>query len=294
MALMSTTSRGKDLRGCLVAIRATRGSLRAAEQRVADHVLEQPGDVIHSSVSEVARAAGTSDATVVRFCRALGYRGFPEMKMVLTRDLARQDEQVDRAVALAPDDSVAAIARYVFQCNIQALMDTMELQQASELERAVAALAQAGRIMLCGVGGSAPIALEAAHKLQLIGLDAQAYSDPHMQRIAMCRLAAGDVALGISHSGEAPDVVRALALAGERGATTIGITNYAYSSLSRIVTIPLCTASAEIGITGSSVASRLAQVGLIDALFLAVALRRHAASVESLARITQASPGAAK
>src|SRR5262249_49722200 len=151
--------------------------------------------------------------TVVRFCRSLGYRGFPEMKMVLTRDLARMDEQVDPAVALSPDDSVDVIARYVFQCNVQALVDTMELQQASALERAVAALAAAGRIVLCGVGGSAPIVLGAEHKFQLIGLDAQAYVDPHMQRIAVCRLTGGDVALGISHSGEAPDVVRALALA---------------------------------------------------------------------------------
>src|SRR5262249_13675685 len=156
-ALMSTTGRGKDLRGCLVAIRATRASLRAAEQRVADYVLEHPGDVIHSSVTEVAQACGTSEATVVRFCRSLGYRGFPEMKMVLTPDLARMDEQVDPAVALSPDDSVDVIARYVFQCNVQALVDTMELQQASALERAVAALAAAGRIVLCGVGGSAPI-----------------------------------------------------------------------------------------------------------------------------------------
>ncbi len=294
MALVSTTGRGKDLRGCLVAIRATRTSLRAAEQRVADYVLEHPGDVVHSSVTEVAQACGTSEATVVRLCRSLGYRGFPEMKTVLTRDLARLDEQIDPAVALAPDDGVDAIARYVFQANVQALVDTMELQQASALERAVAALASAGRIVMCGVGGSASIVLAAEHKFQLIGLEAQAYSDPHMQRIAVCRLVEGDVALGISHSGEAPDVVRALTLAREHGATTICVTNYAHSALWQVATVPLCTASAEIDITGNSVASRLAQVGLMDALFVAVALRRHAASTAILAQIAQANLAAAK
>lgn len=288
MALMSTTSQGKDLRGCLVTIRATRGSLRVAERKVADYVLAHPGDVIHSSVSDVAQASGASEATVVRFCRALGYRGFPEMKTVLTRDLARQDGQLDASADLTTTDGADGVARHVFQNALQALGDTMELQQATALARAVDLLAAAPTILLCGVGGSAAVVRAAEHKFQLIDVRAVAHNDPQMLRVAAAGLDARDVAVGVSASGESPDVLAALTLAAENGAATIAITTRAGSALSRVAALALYTAGAEIDLGGHTVALHLSEMVLIDALFVAVALRRPRESTAMLERAERA------
>lgn len=285
---MSTGSRGKDLRGALVTIRAARASLRASEQRVADYVLEHAGDVVHNSVTALARDSGTSEATIMRFCRALGYRGFPELKMVLTRDLARQDGQLEAAERVTADDDVDAVARHVFQALLQALVDTMELQQVSELARAAAALAGAGRIILCGIGGAAAVTGAAAHKFGLIGLQAQALGDTALQRVAACQLGPGDVAVGVSHSGETREVGEAIALAAAAGAITIGITHRAGSPLSQAASIVLYTAGADISIGDQPVASHLAEMALVDALFVAVALRRSPQSVQALRHVAEA------
>jgi DNA-binding MurR/RpiR family transcriptional regulator len=289
MALVSTTSRGKDLRGCLVAIRATRASLRTAEQRVADYVLEHSGEVVHSSVSEVAQASGTSEATVVRLCRALGYRGFPEMKLVLARDLARQEEPGEEGGAvLTAADGVDVVARRVFEAGMQALIDTMELQQASHLEHAVALLAAARRIVFCGVGDSGLVVQAAAHSFQLIGLEAQAQSDPQLQRIAVCHLGPGDAVVGIAYLGTAPEVVAALRIAAAAGAATIGLTSQAGSPLGRTASVTLLVAGPEIRVVDQPIAPHGATLALIDALFAAVALRRQEDTTRALARVAQA------
>src|SRR5215469_7804693 len=109
MALLRTTSWDKDLRSCLVVIRASREALRASERRVADFVIAHPDQVVQSSVTDVADATGTSEATVMRFCRALGYRGFPEMKLVLARDLAMQSAANEPDAVLGVTASVDVV-----------------------------------------------------------------------------------------------------------------------------------------------------------------------------------------
>lgn len=289
MALVRTTSWDKDLRSCMVAIRSAYDTLRASERRVADFVLAHPDHVVSSSVTEVAEASGTSEATVMRFCRALGYRGFPEIKLVLARDLARHDGGAEPERPLVVTASVGAIAARVFESAVQALIDTMELQQASQLERAVDALASASRIIICGAGSVAAVAREAERKFQLIGLWALAYTDPQLQLIAVSQVDPRDVVFGISHSGNARHVLRAMEIGAERGATTIGLANYVGSPLSRLAAIPLHMAGPEIAIDGHSIASLLTAVGMVDVLFVAVALRQHAKSVEVLGRVMRAS-----
>jgi len=129
----------------------------------------------------------------------------------------------------------------------------------------------------------------ASSKEPMNRLWALAYTDPQLQLVAVSQVDPGDVVIGISHSGKARPVLRAMGIGAERGATTIGIANYVGSPLSRLAAIPLHTASSEIALDGHSIASLLTAVGVVDVLFVAVALRRHAKSVEVLGRVMRAS-----
>ena len=151
MALLSAGGEwARDVRSPLVLIAQSREQLHEAEGRVADLVLNDPGFVVQATVSQVAQAADTSDATVVRFCRSVGFRGFPELRMALTRDMTRAEEvgsargHVD---PLLPTDQ--AIVTY-FSAQRVALGNTMEIQQASVLEEAVAAIAGATVLLILG------------------------------------------------------------------------------------------------------------------------------------------------
>src|SRR5215475_15793816 len=82
----------------LVRIRSLLPGLARAEQRVAQVVLDDPAAVAHRSITEVAEAAGTSETTVTRFCKAIGVGGYPELRLALAADAARTAVRVHHAV----------------------------------------------------------------------------------------------------------------------------------------------------------------------------------------------------
>ncbi|HEX3452887.1 MAG TPA: MurR/RpiR family transcriptional regulator, partial [Solirubrobacteraceae bacterium] len=73
--------------GSFVRLQGAYGTLRAAEQRVADFILKHPDELIYLTVTELAERTNTSESTVVRLCQKIGYKGYQEFKIVLARDL---------------------------------------------------------------------------------------------------------------------------------------------------------------------------------------------------------------
>ena len=209
--------------GSFVRIQGTYSSLRTAEQRVADFILKHPDDLIYLTVTELAERTNTSESTVVRLCQKIGYKGYQEFKIMLARDLVEPTHEI--YAQIESGDSLTTIKNKVFQANAQALRDTMEVLSDTELESAVKALARARRVEIYGVGGSAPLALDAYHKFLKLGISAVALSDGDMMAMSSSLLQEGDVALGISHTGASRDVTDALSKAQAAGAKTICITH---------------------------------------------------------------------
>jgi len=243
---------------------------KPAEKSVAEFVLANPEQVMHMSVSEAARDIGVGESTVIRFCRSLGYKGYQEFKLRLAQDLVEPVEFIHENITF--DDTTADLAQKVFQTNIQAVGDTMKALDPQMVEVAAKSLADAGRVDIYGVGYSSFTALDAKLKFVRLGLVADAYGDAHLQAMAAASLRKGDVAIGISHSGSTTDVVDALSAARKSGASTIAITNFSPSPITRASDVVLLTASPESPLGGEVLTSRIAQLCVLDVLSVALAV----------------------
>jgi RpiR family carbohydrate utilization transcriptional regulator len=270
-----------QLTNTLLHIRGTFPSLRPAEKRVAQVILDNPRAAVHFSITELAKRAEVSDATVVKFCKRLGYRGYQEFKILLAQDVAVKPVLIHGEVE--PGNDIETIKEKVFQANISALQETAQALDQDALRRAVQALARAGDIHFFGVGPSGIVALDAVHKFSRIGLRTNASLDTHIQIARAMQLREGDVAVSVSFSGETLEIVEAQRTAKRAGATTIALTSFCGSTLAKEADILMLTASTPKNLFKSAaLASRLTQLATIDVLFFAVALEDHRRTQEAI------------
>ncbi len=242
------------------------------EKLVADYIVNNPDKIIHSSISQVADDLGVSDATVFRFCRTVGYKGYQALKIALASEIRVSSPMTDIHEKISVEDDEKTIAVKVFQSNIRTLDDTMQIIDGKQLKKAIDAIVNAKKIELYGNGGSGIVAMDGHHKLLRIGIPSVAYTDSHLQIMSASQLSPEDVVILISHSGASKDILEVLEVIKKNGATSIGITNFARSPLSKSVDIPLFTVSQETEYRPEASASRLAQLSILDALFVNVSV----------------------
>jgi DNA-binding MurR/RpiR family transcriptional regulator len=261
----------------LVRIRSLLPGLAKAEQRVAHVVLEDPGGVARRSITEVAESAGTSETTVTRFCKAVGVSGYPELRIALAADTARAEARTDRDMGgdIDPSDDLAQVVGKVAFSDARAVEETAEQLDIAALRHVVEAIANAGRVDVYGVGASAFVALDLQQKLHRIGRVCFAWSDTHIMLTSAAVLSVGDVAVGISHTGATTDTVEALREARDKGATTVAVTNFPRSPISEVADHVLTTAARETTFRSGATASRIAQLTVIDCMFIGVAQRHR-------------------
>jgi DNA-binding MurR/RpiR family transcriptional regulator len=257
----------------LVKIRSLLPGLARAEQRVAKVVLENPATVAHRSITEVAEAAGTSETTVTRFCKAIGVGGYPELRIALAADTARTAARVDRDLGgdIALTDDLRQVVGKVAFADARAVEETAEQLDIESLDKVVQAVAGARRVDVYGFGASAFVAFDLQQKLHRIGLTCFAWNDTHIALTSAAVLTDADVAVGISHTGSTVETVEALRVARETGATTVALTNFPRSPITEVADHVLTTAARETTFRSGAMASRIAQLTVIDCLFIGVA-----------------------
>lgn len=255
-------------------VRGALKQLSSSESRIAEYVLRSPDSVFGSNIRQLADSCGVSQSTVVRFLRRTGFEGLKDLKMAMTQGhvLDKADEPVSRK--LDDSDTIRAIKTKVFCGCIEALTDTMKILDDRALSRAIEALDAAPYVELFGVGGSASAARSALHCFRKIGLRVNFGSDPNFTYLKMERFNPGDVVLAISLSGETPQIVDAVAIAREKGAFIISITNVQRSTLSQLSDCCLSSTCRSRMLPGDETYERVAQIAVIRALFAGVAIRR--------------------
>jgi DNA-binding MurR/RpiR family transcriptional regulator len=283
------TDRGPDV-GVLITIRAMLPNLAPVEQRVAQAVLDDPGGVAWRSISELARSCGTSATSVVRFCRAIGLRGYPDLRLALAGAVAHDDATAVVAASsdIDPGDDPGAIVKKIAYADAAAVTDTASRLDIAAMTTVVDALADAGRIDIYGVGASGFVAGDLQMKLQRIARPAFALPDPHLAISSAALRNPGDVAVGISHTGTTVDTIDALAEARAHGATTVAITNFPWSPITEVADHSLFTAARETAFRSGAMTSRIAQLTLVDCLFVMLAQRDLAATKDALERTFEA------
>jgi DNA-binding MurR/RpiR family transcriptional regulator len=269
-----------------VAVRSVLPSLAPAEARVARAVLEDPAAVARMSITALATRCGTSEATVVRFSRNVGFDGYPALRIALAAEGGRSAAEGRSSVGLdvEPDDSLAQVVEKVGAADSRAIVDTVANLDIDALARSIDAIRAARRIEIHGIGASGLAATDLEQKMRRIGLLAAAATDRHAALTSAALLAPEDVVITLSHSGETSDVIEPLEQAAAVDATRIAITNFPRSSLARVADIVLTTAVHESVYRSGAIASRVAQLTVVDCLFVGVARQDHDGTLAALDR----------
>lgn len=249
-----------------------------AEKRIADWILENPGEILPLSIVELAERCSCSEATIVRFAKRLGLSGYQELKI----SFAQETNSTSVSTNITSNDSMEEIYDKVCNDIYCSLERTKMVLDTSVLENACKKISLADKIVIFGLGNSASIALDASHKLQRTGCNAYAYSDNHMQVIVASHLTNKDVAIAISHSGSSKDIVDALKIAKEAGATTIAITNNGKSPIQKHSDLTLFTASDETKHNILALNSRIAQLSIINAIYFYLVYNKSETALESI------------
>lgn len=271
--LAAVVNKGMGTPSCLPRMKAGYDRLRPSEQKVADYVLAEPARVVYSSVTEVAERAGVSDATVIRFCRSLGFAGFQELKIALSRELVAPERHIHQDIRR--EDDLATAVRKAYHANHQALDDTLANLDIEVLRSIIERILSARRIHLYGSGTSGLAALDAHYKLLRIGIESSPFVDVHLRASAAALLGRSDMVIAFSHSGSTRDVVDAVAVAKKAGAWVVGVTNHRQSPLARHAHAVVVTAAEETPFGSGGIPSVIAQLSVVDALFVGLCLKDY-------------------
>lgn len=247
-------------------------ALKGVEQKVARYLVENPEEVSQSTITEFAEKSGTSESSIVRVCKRLGYSGFSDLKKNLLGE-ANGDRNRSYYPELTAEDDFESTFRKIANTSIQAIKDTMKVISHEQGQKAVKALSKAGKIGFYGLGDAGYVAKTAQYKFLRLGYQVQAPSDPDEQLISASFLKKDDVAVGISHSGKSETTVSALAHAEQVGATTICITSSPDSPITKEADISLYTASFQSEVGNEVVARRFAESCILESLFMRVMLQ---------------------
>ena len=259
-----------------------RPSLTPLEARVVDTVLARKDFDDTTSLKDVADDAGVSEAMVVKIAKKLGFSGYRDFRQNVASYARLQIAELQED--LSPDDTGREIVNKVFRASMQALEETLAIADVEAFERAAEFIHVARQRDLYGVGGSAQIARDVAHKFLRIGVRTSIFDDAHMMAMSASLLGTEDVAIGFSHTGTTTLVIEALELARKNGARTIAVTNYMNSPLSDHADVVLCSTARGSPLLGENAAARVAQLNILDAIFVMVAQRDYDAAERNLSR----------
>jgi len=258
-----------------------RGEAGTASTRVIDQILYDPEQFLRLTIAELSELTHTSDATVVRLVQSLGFGGYQEFKLQLSRALATSRNQ---DLAIAAHDSSVAVLHKVFEANSTALSDTLEHVQVDAFSAAVQVISSARHIELIGLGGSGMVARDGQYLALRLGLSCGGQSDAGTFLPLCSMMEPSDVLIAVSYSGTTPDILKAVRLARQVGATVIALTGLGRTPLTRLAHHTLSASAPGDSYRPESLAVRLPQLSLLDALFTSLHASQEPYLSERLAR----------
>lgn len=236
--------------------------LTASERRAADYILAHRGEVQDRSISELAEACDVAEATLSRFCRRLGLKGYNAFRL----ELARSDAACGGDGG-AGEAGCGTVCRRRLQENLDALEQTARLADPETVRRGAELLMGARRVACMGLGHSMVMAAEAWTLFSTILPQITFIPDPHLQLSTLALMEEGDAVLFFSYSGSSGELPQALDLARERGVKVLLITRFPASPGGRRADLVLQCGSREGPLQAGSVEARIAQLFVMDLLF---------------------------
>ncbi|RBP46988.1 MurR/RpiR family transcriptional regulator [Garciella nitratireducens] len=269
-------------------IKSQYSGFNSTEKKVANFILSRPEKVIYSTISQVAEQLEISDATVFRFCKKIGFKGFQAVKISLAKDFNEENHNSYINKKISDTDDEVTVLHKVFQANISSLNESLHSINPKNIKKAIDFLLNADQIVFYGNGGSGAVAMDAQHKFLRLGMRVSAYTDNHLQLMSAAQLGKNDVMVIISHSGSNLNMINLLEFAKENATKTIGITSFSKSPIDEKVDISLNAISQETEYQFEAFSSRIAHLTIIDALYVNVALKRKELSDTAIQKMRNA------
>ena len=259
-----------------------KGAFSKSERKVAEVILANPQQTIHSSIATLAKMSDVSEPTVNRFCRRLDTKGFPDFKLHLAQSLANGTPYVNRHVE--EDDGPEEYTNKIFESTMAALEVARQSVDAQSINRVVDLLTQAKKISFFGLGASSSVAHDAVNKFFRFNVPVVYFEDILMQRMSCMNSSDGDVVVLISYTGRTKSLVEIAQIAKKNDATVVGITTH-NSPLAAECNFVLGLEVPEDTDMYMPMASRIAQLTMIDILATGFTLRRGTKFRENLKRV---------
>ncbi|GAA0323733.1 MurR/RpiR family transcriptional regulator [Bacillus carboniphilus] len=255
--------------------------LPPSEKKIATYILENPQESISLTANELGKRSNTSSAAVIRLCKSLDLKGVQDLKLRIAGDLHKK--KVEGFRDIEPNESPLSIIEKITNNSIQTVRETGELLNTDELSKAVEIFKNARTIHFFGVGASHIIALDAQQKFLRIDKNATAFTDMHLVATLVANAKKDDVIFGISFSGQTKEVAKILELGNQKGAHTISLTKYGSSIVSDQAGVRLYTSTTmEPTFRSGATSSRIAQLHVIDILFMCLASQNYEETVTHL------------
>lgn len=254
---------------CIYRIKENMHTYTDTEKRIAEYILENKDEVVNFSSQHFAKEINSSAAAIVRFSKKIGYNGFTHLKVELARDHSEEEQSFDKLIK--EEDTIETMVRKSHYSNHRTFDNTYKLLNLEVLDASIAAISNARRIYLLGIGGSGIVCQDLYHKFVRIDADVVYFDDFHLEMSSLTHITENDVTIALSYSGQTREIIMAQKLAQDKGATTIAITQVGRNELSKnsdfVINIPKEESEVRLG----SIASRFSMLAISDLLYLGVA-----------------------
>ncbi|MDD9348340.1 MurR/RpiR family transcriptional regulator [Mumia sp.] len=268
-------------------IQARRPRMSSAMAKIAALLLEQPTAPLELSITELAARAGTSPATVTRFCRLIGYSGYVPLRVGVAADVGRGDVQAswhtDIGRAFDPEDSSHDILHSLLHAHTRSVQATASSVDLPQIDRIATAIAGCQHLDIYGIGGSGLMADELQSRLYRIGINVHAWSEVHAGLASASIQDEHSVAIGISNTGRTLETIQMLAQAHSSGAYAVALTNNPDSPLASVAHEHVVAAAPEEYLQPDDLSAKHSQLFLLDLIYLLVAQQDFARTTTKLA-----------
>lgn len=260
----------------LTEIQLSYNQFTKTEKKIADYVIKNAEQVLFMSISDLSDACRVADASVYRFCRTVGLKGYQEFKMKLSLSLSNDDSAEKAKGDSAPQYmGLDYILDGILETNINTLKETRRLADFDSISEVVTMMKEAKRIYFFGVGDSLLVAQIARNVFLRITNKVFCVEDPHMQAMTASMATEEDLIIILSYSGSTKDNVYVANIAKEAGAKVVAISRFLKSPLTSYTDVLLLCGSNEGPLEGGAMGTKMSQMFVIDVLFHEYYRRNH-------------------
>ncbi|MEV6491653.1 MurR/RpiR family transcriptional regulator [Actinoplanes sp. NPDC051633] len=270
--------------GLLGRLRIEGPTMPGALARIAEVIAGDPEGAANASIVDLAERTGTSTATVTRFSRALGFKGYANLRVAIATETGRVEQarwETDISGDINPGDSLDSVLKVIATADTRAIQATAAGLDMTDIERVSGAIAEAGRVEIFGLGSSGAAGREMAFRLERIRIPVWCRSDSHTALTNAALLQPGDVAIGLSHSGRTSEVIETLAEASSHGALTVAVTSYPRSPLAEVADVVFVTSVHETTFRVAALSALHSALLVLDLIYVAVAQRTYERTTEA-------------